>query len=365
MISNRAERVENGRVPIMTRISVIIPVWNAEATIGATLKSLQSQTFQDWDCICVDDGCTDGTREILHGYLNRFHVEGHEMRILSQNHLGVAVARNRGMEAADGQYVFFLDSADVLPPEALMKLNDLAEKSDADIVWGRCLTVRNEEIEKYAVVHSVVERDRTWMGDEWLAQLDAYFDNSDIHDEDSGFTSVPAYTCNKLLRRSCVGDMRFEDCLRRGEDSVFFVQIFSRVRKAAATDACTYLIRKREDSLSRQASADFFNEYAMAACRLAEVSAARSLMLYNYAHRDKFWWFYIKMIRESLLTGRMALEPSLRNAFRTGCRAMYDSWKHYLPLFGKVKLLAGSWGWLLLLRWYYGFRLGGGVTNAG
>ena len=349
----------------MTRISVIIPVWNAEATIGATLKSLQTQIFQNWECVCVNDGCTDGTSEILRGYLNRFHADGHEMRILSQNHLGVAVARNRGMEAADGQYIFFLDSDDILPSDALMKLNALAEKSDADVVWGRCLTARDEEIEKYTVAYNGVEQDRTWMGDEWLAQLDAWFDNSDIHAEDRGFTSVPAYTCNKLLRRSCVVDLRFEDRLRRGEDSVFFAQIFSKVKKAAATNACTYLIRERGDSLSRQASADFFNEYAMASCRLAEVAEARPMMLYNYAHRDKFWWFYIKMIRESLLTGRMALEPSLRSAFRTGCRSMYNSWKHYLPLSGKVKLLASSWGWLLLLRWYYGFRLGGGVTNAG
>ena len=107
----------------MTRISVIIPVWNAEATIGATLKSLQTQIFQNWECVCVNDGCTDGTSEILRGYLNRFHADGHEMRILSQNHLGVAVARNRGMEAADGQYIFFFFSDDILPSDALMKLN--------------------------------------------------------------------------------------------------------------------------------------------------------------------------------------------------------------------------------------------------
>ncbi len=349
----------------MTRISVIIPVWNAEATIGSTLKSLQSQTFQNWECICVDDGCTDGTSEILRGYLNRFQTDGHEMRIFSQNHLGVAVARNRGMEAAEGQYIFFLDSDDILPPEALMKLNALAEKSDADVVWGRCLSVGSDEIEQYTVAHNGMGKDRTWIGDEWLAQLDACFDNSDMHDGDSGFTSVPAYTCNKLLRRSCVGDMRFEDRLRRGEDSVFFAQVFTKVRKVAATDVCTYLIRKREDSLSRQASADFFNEYAMALCRLAEVTKRRPMMLYNYAHRDKFWWFYIKMIREGLLPGRMALDPDLRNAFRTGCRSMYGAWKYYLPLSGKVKLLAGSWGWFLLLRWHYGFRLGGGLTNAG
>ena len=98
---------------------------------------------------------------------------------------------------------------------------------------------------------------------------------------------------------------------------------------------------------------------------MAEVAEARSSMLYNYAHRDKFWWFYIKMIRDGLLTGRMDIESDLRNAFCKGCRSMYDAWKHYLSLSGKIKLLAGSWGLFPFLKWYYGFRFGGGVTNAG
>ena len=343
----------------MTRISVIIPVWNAEATIGATLKSLQSQTFQDWECICVDDGCTDGTSEILHGYLNRFQSDGHQMRIIPQDHLGVAVARNRGMEVADGEYVFFLDSDDILPPKALMTLIGLARKSDADLVWGRSLTVRNGEIEKYTAVQTGGEMERIWMGDEWLAQLDAKFDNSDMHEGDESFTYVPAYTCNKLLRQSSVGDIRFEERLRRGEDSVFFAQIFSQTRKVAATNACTYLIREQRDSLSRQATAGFFDEYATASCRLAEVAHTRPLMLYNYAHRDKFWWFYAKMIREVLLTGHMSRDPDLRKAFCAGCRSMYNKWKRYLPLSGKAKLLAGAWGWFALLKWYYGSRLHG------
>ncbi|MGA7870999.1 MAG: glycosyltransferase [Candidatus Binatus sp.] len=96
----------------MPRASVIIPAYNAAATIAGTVDSVVGQTLQDFEIICVDDGSTDRTRAILEGY-------GDRVRLVEQANGGPAAARNNGARHSSGEYVAFLDADDVWMPQFL------------------------------------------------------------------------------------------------------------------------------------------------------------------------------------------------------------------------------------------------------
>lgn len=88
-------------------ISVIIPVFNAEKYIGKSLESVLNQTYENIEVICVNDGSTDNSLEILSGYAN-------SVQIISQTNKGAASARNAGLKAAKGAYIKFWDSDDIM-----------------------------------------------------------------------------------------------------------------------------------------------------------------------------------------------------------------------------------------------------------
>ena len=97
------------------KISVVVPVYNAERYVGRTLDSVQAQTFGDWECVCVDDGSTDGSGAILDEYA----AKDSRFRVIHQKNGGEGAARNAGMDAASGDLIAFLDADDRMHPEAL------------------------------------------------------------------------------------------------------------------------------------------------------------------------------------------------------------------------------------------------------
>lgn len=96
--------------------SIVMPVYNRADLVSATLDSILAQSEGDWELLVVDDGSTDGTLAILEAYRARL---GEQMRILQQSHAGPGAARNRGVAAARGRYIAFLDSDDLWFPWTL------------------------------------------------------------------------------------------------------------------------------------------------------------------------------------------------------------------------------------------------------
>jgi glycosyltransferase involved in cell wall biosynthesis len=96
-------------------ISVVVPAFNAEATIGATLESVRRQTHRAMEVVVVDDGSTDGTARIV----ERFVAEDSRFRLLRQQNRGVARARNAGFAASRGAYIAPLDADDLWHPRKL------------------------------------------------------------------------------------------------------------------------------------------------------------------------------------------------------------------------------------------------------
>ncbi|MBP5289378.1 MAG: glycosyltransferase [Clostridia bacterium] len=113
-------------------LTVIIPAFNAEKTLPDTLASLRAQTLSAaWEVIAVDDGSTDGTGGILAAAAADFPAP---FQVITQENAGVGAARNRGLIAAEGDYVTWLDADDLLLPDALNTALTEALSRDADIL---------------------------------------------------------------------------------------------------------------------------------------------------------------------------------------------------------------------------------------
>ncbi len=124
-------------------VSVIIPIYNVEPYFKRCIDSAVNQTLKDIEIICVDDGSPDRCGEIAEEYAQRYD----NIRVIHQENGGVSVARNTGLDAATGKYVYFMDSDDYLELNALEELYAKAEELQVEILHFN-LNVISENVTK-------------------------------------------------------------------------------------------------------------------------------------------------------------------------------------------------------------------------
>ena len=110
----------------MKKFSVVVPVYNVEQYLDDCLRSLQAQTYSDYEVICVNDGSTDGSRRLLAEWAGRYP----QMRIVDRENGGLSAARNSGTDVAEGEYIVYVDSDDWVSTDMLEKLASAADGAD-------------------------------------------------------------------------------------------------------------------------------------------------------------------------------------------------------------------------------------------
>ena len=114
-------------------ISVVIPTYNSEKTIGAALSSVIAQDYDNLEIIVVDgassDGTADAARSALENSSRRWRVLNHE------HNRGISAARNTGLDEANGEYIHFMDSDDLVEKSFISALYGLASEKGCDIVF--------------------------------------------------------------------------------------------------------------------------------------------------------------------------------------------------------------------------------------
>lgn len=114
----------------MTKVSVIVPVYNVAKFLPQCMASLINQTLTDMEIICINDGSTDNSLDILNSYAKK----DNRIIIIDKENSGVSAARNDGLDMANGEYVMFLDSDDYFTsPESCRKAYDAVKNSNSDI----------------------------------------------------------------------------------------------------------------------------------------------------------------------------------------------------------------------------------------
>ena len=114
----------------MSKISVIIPIYNCEDYLERCLDSLLNQTFGDWEALCVNDGSKDRSGEILDAYA----AKDNRFKAIHKINEGVSAARNTALNMVNSKYIIFMDSDDFLHPQTMEICLYFAEKDNSDLV---------------------------------------------------------------------------------------------------------------------------------------------------------------------------------------------------------------------------------------
>ena len=117
------------------KVSVVVPAYNCEGFLPETLDCLLTQSLKDIQIIIVDDGSTDGTPAMV----DRFAAQDKRVTAIHKENGGVSSARNQGIELAEGRYILFLDSDDLLSQTALEEMYNALENTGSDLALCRCM----------------------------------------------------------------------------------------------------------------------------------------------------------------------------------------------------------------------------------
>ena len=125
----------------MVKVSLGVPVYNANEYLRECLDSILNQTFQDFEVLLVDDGSTDGSYNICYEYAQK----SDKIRYYHQNHKGIDDTRNLILREADGDFITWIEATDSVEPDYLQHLVDIQNKSNADIVISGFKEYREKE----------------------------------------------------------------------------------------------------------------------------------------------------------------------------------------------------------------------------
>lgn len=216
-------------------VSIILPVFNAERFLPQCLDSILRQTYQDWELIAVDDGSRDGSMEILKSYEKR----DHRIHIISKENEGVSIARNVALEQTHGDYIYFVDSDDVVMPEGLMILVKAMESSHATFVKSDFLPIDEQGKQVFVNKKQVIRR----RYDGKVMDSEKFFKKILLHE-------YFLWTC--LFQKDIIvkNHIQFIPHCRFMEDAAFVADYLLYSDRNVYKDACVYGYRKYEGTVS-------------------------------------------------------------------------------------------------------------------
>lgn len=220
-------------------ISVLVPVYNTRPWLQDSLGSIAAQTYRNLEVILVDDGSTDGSREVC----ERFCREDPRFRMIHQENRGVSAARNAALDAARGSYIFFADSDDYLAPKALEILHCAIQDGSYDMATGSFLTVGDV---RYIPAPQEAAPRQVFTGEDCLRECILCFDMR------------WRVVWNHLIPSDLAKIVRFESIFQ--EDALYCYLLFRHLRQTIVVKEPTYYYVLHPGSLSE--SPGFLSEKA-------------------------------------------------------------------------------------------------------
>lgn len=223
----------------MAIVSVIVPVYNTEHYLNRCLQSLRQQTLQDIEIICVDDGSTDNSLEVL----KRHSAEEPRICILSGENASAGAARNKGMKRAKGEYLMFLDSDDFFEPDLLENMYMRMRIDDLDMVVCRATQyIQNERKDRPANNQAPPE---LWsrFGERTLCPR--------MEMPDKLFQMIAGTPWNKMWKKSFIDKHKLEfQPIVNGNDTYFVYSSFLLAERVALVKKPLVHWRRHNSSLS-------------------------------------------------------------------------------------------------------------------
>ena len=230
-------------------VSIIIPMYNTEKYITQCLESVAGQTFSDYEVIVIDDCSTDNSVKVVEGLVDRF--EGKLQLIkLKKNNGTPAIPRNKGIKAAKGKYIIFLDSDDMFVDTALEELIAIAEATQADVLHAnQFITAKNSED---FTTDTQVELD-SW--EDFPPVKKVVTVSSDLKERVKAFSAKAfIWSCwNKLFRRDFLISNKIEFAtITYSEDMPFCFKALCLAKKYVRVPNVFYMYRYRQGSIQHR-----------------------------------------------------------------------------------------------------------------
>ena len=219
-------------------VSIVVPVYNVEKYLRECVDSLLAQDFQDCEILLVNDGSTDSSPAICEEYARR---DG-RIRVIHQENQGLSAARNTGIDAAQGEYLLFVDSDDYLPEGALSHLHALAVEHNADFVAGTFLRLFDNGSIRPARTRDPIHGVEVYTG----------------YDKMDNYIRVPKQTnsvTGKLFARELFRQTRFP-VGRLFEDVFVTFHLVHDAKCLVLTETPSYVYRKRAGSIALSPCSD-------------------------------------------------------------------------------------------------------------
>lgn len=288
------------------KVSVIVPVYNGEKYLADCMESILSQSLQEIEVILVDDGSVDRTPALCRSYAER---DG-RVRVLRQKNAGPGMARNIGLEAAEGEYVAFVDADDWVDSRMCGEMYQAGKTRQADLVLAGIRQVGGNLFageESSAVC--CFERQEEFSGKEGRERLVFGIVGAEPWEqEDSRYNFS---VCKNLYRRQVIQDygLRFPSERRViCEDVIFLLRFVAKTEKAIGIPGAFYCYRRTGDSRSRYYRRDLFERFLDVARTIEE--EAGKVLPEEDRHRC--------MDRMLQARARVALVSEVQHALRQG-----------------------------------------------
>ena len=255
-------------------ISVIVPVYNTEKYLRRCIDSILSQTFTDFELLLINDGSTDSSGEIC----DQYAAKDERIRVFHKENGGVSSARNVGLDEAKGEWIAFVDSDDYLLSNALDLITDLENEDFVICSYQRFIENQNP----LSVIYESCRLN---------TQSLKRFYSLNLH------TAILRTPWGKFFRKELIGNLRFNESIRVGEDTLFVIDYSIRVCSCKILDKVSYAYREYGVS--------FFSKYNLS---VEEAIYTLTLLFDTYKKLDVYsvlfekWIFldYRLMCRESL-----------------------------------------------------------------
>lgn len=274
----------------MTKVSVIIPVYNEEDYLAECLDSVCRQTLKEIEIICVDDGSTDTSLDILREY----EESDSRIKVFTQNNCFAGAARNRGMKIAVGKYLSFLDADDYYEVDMIEKMYARAEENKADIVICRyaeqtCNTVRKGESADNGKIQQL-----DWSFENLFFKQKDVFSGNELNCAGI-FQITKGWAWDKLFRSDFVRRCGYEfPDFRSSEDGFFVYMLLARAEKISYMDDVFAIHRVNNyRSLSNTKENVWENGFRMWQMIKTELEQHKLYSVYKQSFLNEFVYFML------------------------------------------------------------------------
>ena len=235
-------------------VSIIIPIYNLEKYIKHCLESVVNQTYKELEIICIDDGSTDGSAEIIKSMAEN----DPRIKYIYQENAGVSAARNKGLDTATGEYVMFVDGDDYINLHMVERFVLESKKFGADVVCSDLNIAKD-------------------FSKDVISKIDASCCQNISIENLYRYSECGYRVTSALFHHNCINQKKFICNLSNGEDSCFMLEILLASKKIVMIKERYYYCLIRDDSASHN------KEYSMKIASLIDAADITCDVIKNFS----------------------------------------------------------------------------------